>query len=311
MVSNAEVESLLLPYTTGQATTSRIRRFARWASRNIDSLYCVNLAQYRDDLRAAGHKQSTISAYLSAIRASYAALLEATNDPNVRETIRETIYSAPCEYRAPQWRETAINAGTWLTREQASAFIALPGQETLVELRDTSILALLLCTGLRVQEASALLIQDLRQIHEDQVCCYVRNGKGSKSRYVPYGDAVWCLDIVDKWIEAAGIEAGPVFRAFYKPKSDGTRTLRPGRLSTRGFQKILERYPLTVEGRIVIVKPHDLRRTYARRCYDEGINPLALCANLGHESLGATLLYLGKFSSTQSVPTSLYIPPTP
>ena len=71
---------------------------------------------------------------------------------------------------------------------------------------------------------------------------------------------------------AAGIDEGPVFRDFCR----GNKTLRPGSLSMRDIQYLLGRYPIAVNGDLVTVKPHDLRRTYARRLYEAGMAPVEI-----------------------------------
>ena len=51
-------------------------------------------------------------------------------------------------------------------------------------------------------------------------------------------------------------------------------------------------YPVTVGGKPVHVKPHDCRRTYARRLYEAGVDPVALQQNLGHSDLKTTIGYI-------------------
>ena len=107
---------------------------------------------------------------------------------------------------------------------------------------------------------------------------------------------------MDKWREAAGIDQGPVFRGFYK----GNRKLRPGRLSVRAVEYIVGAYPVMVDGDMVSVKPHDLRRTYARRLYDAGFDLLAIQQNLGHADVKTTLGYIGTLDAEQRRPPAVF-----
>jgi len=191
--------------------------------------------------------------------------------------------------------------GLRLTREQASALIASPGLDTLIGLRDTALIALTLCTGLREAELCALEVKDLRATVNGELCCHVRLGKGRKSRGVFYGAGVWVLAIMDAWLEAAHIREGPVFRSFYK----GGR-LRPGRLTTRSVQQIVTGYKVMVDGKLTTPRPHDLRRTYARRCYDEAMDLVAIQQNLGHADLQTTLKYIGVLDAEKRRPPTLY-----
>jgi site-specific recombinase XerD len=172
-----------------------------------------------------------------------------------------------------------------LTAAQASRLMAAPGVRSLKGLRDTSLIALMLCTGIREGEASSLEVADLRQRLGGELALHVREGKGCKERLVPYGELQWVLAILDKWLEAAALGQGPAFRGFYK----GHRKLRPGRLSVRGIQYLLGDYPVMVDGQLVTVNPHDLRRTYARRLYEAGVDLVAIQQNLGHADVKTTL----------------------
>ena len=205
---------------------------------------------------------------------------------------------------------TSDQVGIRLTKEQASALLASPGLIPIDKLRDTAILATLLCTGLREGELADLEVRDLRQKNEEgRLCVHVRRGKGDKARLVPWGGGQWALAYIDKWLQAAGIVGGPVFRGFYKPRRDGARRMRRDRLSTRAVQKIVGNYPVMIGGELAAIRAHDLRRTYARRCYDEGMPTLAISQNLGHASEQTTRLYIGLLSSEQREPPALYTPP--
>jgi integrase len=119
---------------------------------------------------------------------------------------------------------------------------------------------------------------------------------------VPYGELDWVLIIVEAWLDAADITEGPVFRGFYR----GNKSLRPGPLSVRAIQYLLARYPIAVNGKLVKVKPHDLRRTYARRLYEAGMAPVEIQQNLGHAGLKTTLGYIGTLDADQRRPPAVY-----
>ena len=74
-------------------------------------------------------------------------------------------------------------------------------------------------------------------------------------------------------------------------------------MSTRAIQMVLERYP--VNGKQV--RPHDLRRTYARSLYDAGMSLLAIKQNLGHSNLRTTEKYIGELGvSERGAPAGVY-----
>jgi len=177
-----------------------------------------------------------------------------------------------------------------LTPAQATTLMRKPGMDTLHGLRDTALIAFALVTGLREAELAALTVGDLRQFGSDgqTLGVYVREGKGAKSRFVPYGGNEQVLVIVDRWLAAAGITVGRVFRSFEHHSQTATASITP-----RGIQDVLKAYPVMVNGTLHTVKPHDLRRTYAKLLYEGGMDIVAIQQNLGHSNLQTTLRYIG------------------
>jgi site-specific recombinase XerD len=161
---------------------------------------------------------------------------------------------------------------------------------------------MLLCTGIREMELCSLEVRDLRQALGGELALHVRKGKGNKERLIPYGDLAWVLAIVDTWLKAAHLASGLVFRAIWK----GGQRVR-GKLSVRAVENIVTKYPVIGDGaRLITVRPHDLRRTYARRLYEAGIDLLSISQNLGHASISTTRLYIGELGADKRRAPGVY-----
>jgi integrase len=295
---------------------SRIQRFVGWQQATGRAWHSPDLAAWRDDLLSEGLKPSTIAAYLATVRGRYADL---TIDNQVRDRLYDStpptaspadryamvnemltrLLNAVNPKTAPI-KETTVQDRTAsdhlrLTPRQAEWFIRSPGIDTLKGLRDTALIALLLCTGLREGELVALKVSDLRQYSEDgELCVLVQHGKGDKQRLVSYGDLVWCLEYVDLWLAQSGITDGFVFRRVLRWEKTIANDGQP--LTTRAIQKILKLYPVAIPGGLARVKPHDCRRTYAKIQYDAGMELLAIQQNLGHSNIATTERYIGELN---------------
>jgi site-specific recombinase XerD len=160
----------------------------------------------------------------------------------------------------------------------------------------------MLATGIREQELCSLVVSDLYETLGEQPALLVREGKGAKQRLIPYGDMIGARAIVERWLRAAGISEGVVFRGFYQ----GKRALRHTGLDVRSVQRILERYPIAMNGKTSYARPHDLRRTYARRLFDAGVESVAIQQNLGHSDLKTTLGYIGSLDVDRRKPPSVF-----
>lgn len=324
--------SVLIPPGADKHARSRLRKFVCWLDAQGQPWHEPDLAAYRDALVAA-YKPATASAHLSTVRAQYRRLLkdndmrdilevgvrhglDAEGDPygpaDVEALVRRKLErldnaTDPNKSSVSQVtiQDVADSEHLRLTKEQASALLAAPLAKRgyrLQQLRDTAITGLMLCTGIREAELSSLEVRDLRQELGGELALRVREGKGRKTRLIPYGDLDWVLVLVDAWLQAAGIESGYVFRGFYR----GYHTARPGPLSVRAIEYILTRYPIAVNGRKVCVRPHDCRRTYAARLYEAGVDTLAIQQNLGHTDLKTTLAYIGELDAARRRPPAVY-----
>jgi integrase len=73
-------------------------------------------------------------------------------------------------------------------------------------------------------------------------------------------------------------------------------------ITVRTFERRLLLYP--VDG--LLVNPHDLRRTYAKQQYLNGMDIVAIKDNLGHASIETTLSYIGEMNAEKHMPSQGY-----
>lgn len=279
--------------------------------------YSPNLAAWRDSLIINGVSPASVNVYLSRIRGAYKRLMDdqrthdyllnvLTHDPvdghqlttAERQILIDTVMGRIGRSIKVKWvpepkkQDVVDSEHIRLTPAQVEQLLHTAAHQNndndLMSVRDTALLALVVCTGIRRGECVALDVDDLRQELDGELSLWIREGKGNKTRAVPYGDNDWCLVLVDRWLELAGITEGAVFRGL--GRWNGVEDVR---LSERGVNRITERYSIIVGGRQITVEPHDLRRTYARVQYDAGMDLVAIQQNLGHEDIKITQGYIG------------------
>lgn len=317
----------LMPPEPDKDTQHRIKRYLLWLKATGRSWLEIDLAAHRDYLlHERSLSPSSVAAHLATIRGRYRAVLRESN-------LRDRLYSltppdAPLADRkaavdemmqrihaqldpdaasVPTYTDQDIpDAGRLrLTPGQAKRLMQSPGIDSLKGMRDTAILALFLCTGIREAELCGLRVDDLRQRLDGELALYIREGKGRKRRLIPYGELDWVLVYVELWLNNTGIESGPVFRGFYK----GNRKIRSTALTKRAINYLLDEYPITIDGHLHRVQPHDLRRTYARRLYEAGVDLNRIRQNLGHSDIKTTLGYIGELDAAQRRPPAIFDPP--
>lgn len=65
---------------------------------------------------------------------------------------------------------------------------------------------------------------------------------------------------------------------------------------------------MAVNGDLVTVTPHDLRRSYARNLFVAGIPTEVIRQNLGHSDVKTTQTYIGVLDGATRAPVSVYDP---
>ena len=330
---------ILMPENPNKDQRSRLSFYIDWLSQQKLSWYQPDLQAYRDYLlhersrvdkrgqrSAATLSPPTVVAHLATIRGRYSQL---TRSNAVRDLLYELanpddseaeqralvdeffvrimndVHPATAPVKQVEVQDVADSEHLRLKPWQVSALVRAPGINSLRGLRDTALMTLMVCTGIRAAEAAALRVDDLRQHLGGELSLRVREGKGGKQRLIPYGPLDWCLMYADAWLREAGINAGPVFRGIRR----GGKTVRAQGIGAWTVNDIMNVYPISIAGSLHLVKPHDLRRTYARNAYDFGMDLERIRQNLGHTSLQTTQTYIGELDGRDRHPPNMFAPP--
>ena len=233
----------------------------------------ATVSAWRVSLEARGLGSSSIIIRMSAIRK---LATEAADNgllaPELAEGIR----------RVKGVKMTGVRTGNWLSLPQAQALLSAPDPATLRGLRDRAILAVLLGCGLRRSEVAALTFTNVQQ-RDGRWCIVDLIGKHGRVRTAPM--PTWVKVAIDEWTAAAGLDAGPVFRAV----SSANQLL--GEMSECVVWQIVKLYAEALG--VPALAPHDLRRSCAKLCRAAGGELEQIQLLLGHASVQTTELYLG------------------
>lgn len=146
--------------------------------------------------------------------------------------------------------------------------------------RDRLMLELLYGCGIRNSELVGI---NLDHIHLKNEIILIR-GKGSKERYVPFGEAVRSALAV--YLPARQ----QVLAEHHKTRPALLINARGGRLTTRSVGRIIKRIAVA-KGLSPDVHPHTLRHAFGTHMLEEGADLRAIQELLGHERLSTTQRY--------------------
>ena len=259
------------------------RRVYQYAVEQFIAWYCseprlafnrIVVLRYRMFLEGRGLAANTINQQLAAVRRpAYEAADAGLLSPELAAGIA----------RVKGVKQLGHRSGNWLSLDQSSKVLRSASGDGLRAKRDYAMLAVLLGCGLRRSELVGLETDEI-QTRQDHWAIVDLIGKGRRVRTVPIPQ--WVKKAVDRWVGAAGITQGKIFRAVTKR----------GKVWGKGISQNLVWYVVRNCCKVVgleHIAPHDLRRTCAKLCHAGGGELEQIQFLLGHASVQTTERYLG------------------
>ena len=264
-------------------TSPGSRRVYQYAIEQFIAWYCseprlafnrIVVVRYRMFLEGRGLAANTINQQLAAVRRlAYEAADAGLLSPELAAGIA----------RVKGVKQLGHRSGNWLSLDQSSEVLKHASGNSLRAKRDYAMLAMLLGCGLRRSELVGLETDEV-QTRQDHWAIVDLIGKGRRVRTVPIPQ--WVKQALDRWITAAGITEGKIFRAVTKR----------GKVWGKGISQNLVwcvvRNCCKGVG-LEHIAPHDLRRTCAKLCHSGGGELEQIQFLLGHASVQTTERYLG------------------
>src|SRR3984893_14870980 len=264
-------------------TSPGSRRVYQYAIEQFIAWYCseprlafnrIVVVRYRMFLEGRGLAANTINQQLAAVRRlAYKAADAGLLSPELAAGIA----------RAKGVKQLGHRSGNWLSLDQSSEVLKHASGDSLRARRDYAMLAMLLGCGLRRSELVGLETDEV-QTRQDHWAIVDLIGKGRRVRTVPIPQ--WVKQALDRWVTAAGIREGKIFRAVTKR----------GKVWGKGISQNLVWYVVRnccKAAGLDHIAPHDIRRTCAKLCHSGGGELEQIQFLLGHASVQTTERYLG------------------
>jgi site-specific recombinase XerD len=259
------------------------RRVYEYAIDQFVAWYCseprlafnrIVVVRYRMHLESRGLAANTINQQLAAVRrlaheAADAGLLS----PELAAGIS----------RVKGVKQLGFRSGNWLSAAQSAEVLRRASGTSMRAKRDYAMLAMLFGCGFRRSELVGLELDEI-QIRQGHWAVVDLIGKAGHIRTVPIPD--WVKAALDQWTEAAGVTGGRIFRAV----------AGKGKVWGEGISQNVVWYVVKTcceRAGLEHIAPHDLRRTCAKLCHDNGGELEQIQFLLGHVSVQTTERYLG------------------
>jgi integrase/recombinase XerD len=242
---------------------------AVWLSRRAKTLVSAqrqDLLEYLAERVSRSLSPRSTARLLSSLRRFYQYLLREGHirvDPSLR-------------IESPKLGRALPHA---LTEAEVESLLAAPTADSVLGLRDRTMLEVLYATGLRVSELVGLRLD---QVNVRQGVVRVI-GKGGKERLVPLGEEAVT------WIETYIRDSRPAL--VRGQVTDSLFPTRRGAVMTReNFWHLVKRHARRA-GIVKIISPHTLRHSFATHLLNHGADLRSVQMLLGHSDLSTTQIY--------------------
>jgi integrase/recombinase XerC/integrase/recombinase XerD len=247
-------------------------QFAEWATgRGIApaTVTVRDLRRYLASLAESGKASSTIARKLAVLR----GLLRVQTETGARSENPAELLGAP---KRPQRLPRVLKP------EEVAALLDRIPATTPLELRDRALFELAYASGLRAEELVSL---DVESLDFDAECVRVE-GKGSKTRLVPFGEHA--QRAVERYLE----RGRPALEVANQPALLVSKSGR--RLSTSDVRRRLRIWSRQAASRapaVIDAHPHALRHSFATHLLEGGADLRSIQELLGHATISTTQVY--------------------
>lgn len=257
---------------TVETYTRAIRQFSNWLSvSGISRPGRADIIAYKDDLKAAGKKPTTIQNYLAAVKIFFRWTAQEGLYPNVADRVKGA-------------KLDKDHKKDYLTENQVFMLLEQVEHDTEQGARDLAMLLLMVTGGLRTIEVARANVEDLRALGGGTVLYIQGKGREEKADYVKVNANT--EKAVRAYLKKRGRTQGgePLFAST-------SNNNRGERLTTRSISGIVKKHLLEAGYDSSRLTAHSLRHTAVTLALLEGKNLAEVQQFARHAKLDTTQIY--------------------
>lgn len=258
------------PKTIATYTRALKQFFAYLYNNNINHPQRADVIAFREELKASGHKPTTIQNYITTVRLFF----QWTEQEHTYENIATHIKGAKIDQGHKK---------DYLTGKQVKTLISDIDRTTEQGQRDYAILSLMITTGLRTIEVVRADIGDLRAVGNDTVLYIQGKGHDEKTAFVKVSEPVEMA--IREYLKTRQTDGQqPLFA------SDANRN-KGERMTTRSISRIVKENLISAGFNSERLTAHSLRHTAATLNLLNGGTIEETQQLLRHTSINTTMIY--------------------
>ena len=257
---------------TVETYTRAIRQLLTFLqARGITQPTREDIIAFREELKATGHKPTTVQNYITAARGFFQWLEQEHIYPNVAAHIKGA-------------KLNKEHKKDYLNSRQVKAVLSKIDRGSLQGLRDYAIMVLMITGGLRTIEVTRANVEDLRTLGDNTVLYLMGKGRDEKTEYVKIDARVEAA--IRDYLSARGAAAptAPLFASI-------SNNSKGGRLSTRTVSGIAKNSLIAAGYNSDKLTAHSLRHTAVTLSLLAGKDITEVKQFARHSNIATTMIY--------------------
>ncbi len=240
--------------------------------------------RFRDSMTAANMAPKTINRRISSLSSFYKYLAGCAAEFRLPIVVPNPAH-AQFISRA---KSDPVEETRALSATRARQLMGMPTGDSVIDFRDRALLKFFLYSGARISTGCRLKVSDFHQDGEESTIRLHEKGDHRRTIGLHYAAA----QAIREYLENAGIDKGPLFRARRGSRSEllSERSMDPATMYLTVLA-YLEKLPGSTKDGRCIYTPHSLRATTATLLLDAGVDITKVQELLGHRHITTTQIY--------------------
>jgi site-specific recombinase XerD len=260
-----------------------LKKFINW---NIEQkkeniiLSKESLINYKNELTKSNITPHTQAIYLVSLKQFFVWTEANLIFPNIAKNIKNIKKITKQHHKDP------------LKKEDIVKLLTINNKENIIELRNFTILHLLIFTGLRIGEATSILISDIELINEKKSILWIKGkGRSGKDNFVILLDE--STKSIKEYINLRRLEGENITESSFLFIAHGSNSKENQKLNTDSISRIINKKMKSIQIKTKRISAHSLRHSFGVHAIESGVSLHDLQIAMRHSTPNTTQVYLG------------------
>jgi integrase/recombinase XerD len=262
-----------------------LKNFIQWTMLSETNYILLSkklLVEYKNTLMQSTIKPHTQAVYLVSLKQFFVWSESNLIFPNIAKNLKGIRKITKQHHKDPLQKDEIIKL---IDIDESK-------KNDIIEVRNNTLLNMLIFTGIRIGEASLIQINDIEYINNEKVIIWIKGkGRSGKDNFIILLKNT--IEIMQRYIHLRKLTNELLTPTSYLFISHGNRKTTTGKISIDSISRIVKEKMKKLKIKTKRISAHSLRHTYGVLAIKAGISLHDLQISMRHSTPSTTQVYLG------------------